>query len=119
MPETDFVAGRTLRTIVYSEIANFGSELTEDGHYRTQLATRLEILTADGRSVWDREEPEIVDLCRRRRNDFFIAQRVTLPPTLPADDYVLKVLVEDRLTGKVDEVAHRFAIRSALSAARG
>jgi len=119
MRETDFVAGRTLRTIVYSEVGNFGSELTEDGHYRTELSTRLEILTADGQSVWAREEPEIVDLCRRRRNDFFIAQRVTLPPTLPADDYVLKVLIEDRLSGKVDEVAHPFAIRSALSAVSG
>lgn len=119
MSDADFTAGRTLRTIVYSEVRNFQSELTEDGHYRTELATRLEVLTADGRSLWMREEPQIVDLCRQRRHDFFIAQRITLPPTLPADAYVLKVLVEDKLSGKIDERAHPFTMRTTLSIAQG
>ncbi len=119
LDDADFTAGRTLRAIVYSEIRNFQSKLTEDGHYRTELATRLEVLTANGQSVWLREEPEIVDLCRERRNDFFIAQRITLPPTLPADAYVLKVLVEDKLSGKMDEEAYPFTVRSTVSVANG
>ena len=83
MAPESFVAGRGIRTIAYTEIRDFRSERNEDGQYLTRLATRLEVLTADGRSVWGHEESDIVDLCRRRRTDFFIAQRVALPPTLP------------------------------------
>lgn len=117
--EADLVAGRVGRAIVYSEIRNFASERTEEGRYRTRIATRIEAFTVDGESVWQHEEPEIVDLCRRRRNDFFIAQRVTLPPTLPAGDYVLKVRVEDLLAGRADEGSCRFTVQSALSLANG
>ncbi len=106
------VAGRSQQTIVYSEVRNLRSELTEAGHHRTALGTRLELLTADGDSVWQQEEPEIVDVCRRRRHDFFIAQRVTFPSTLAAGDYVLKVLVEDKLSGKANEATHRISIGS-------
>ena len=119
MGAMDFPAGRTLQTIVYSEVANFRSEETEDGQHRTRLATRLELLTTEGESVWRHEEPEIVDVCRRRRNDFFIAQRVTLPSTLTAGNYVLKVLVEDRLSGKADEATYPLTIGGAVSSARG
>jgi hypothetical protein len=110
MSDEDFVAGRSNPTIVYSEIRNLRSEPVEGSQYRTLLGTRIEILTADGDSVWQHVEPEIVDLCRRRRNDFFIAQRIVLPSTLPPGEFVLKVLVEDRLSGKADEATHRFTV---------
>ena len=119
MADTDFIAGRATQAIVYTEIHNFRSQETDDGQFRTRLATRLEVLTAEGESVWEHEEPEIDDVCRRRRTDFFIAQRVTLPPTLPAGKYVLKVLVEDKLSGRADEATHPFTIRSALLTAGG
>ncbi len=119
MAAGDFVAGRTIQTIVYSEIRNFQSDRTDDGKFRTRLATRLEVLTADGQSVWQHEEPEIADFCRRRRTDFFIAQRIALPPTLPAGDYVLKVMVEDKRSGRVSETSTPFVISSAISLAKG
>ena len=119
MESTDFAAGQTIHTIVYCEIRNFTSELTEEGVYRTLLGTRLEAWTADGRSVWEHEEPEIEDLCRRRRTDFFLAQRIALPPTLPPGDYILKVLVEDHLGGKAHEASHPFSIVTGTSIARG
>jgi hypothetical protein len=114
-----FVAGRTTQTIVYSEIRNFRSERTLEDRYRTQLGTRIEVLTAEGRTVWQHEEPEIADVCRRRRTDFFIAQRITLPPTLPAGDYVLKVFVEDKLSGRASEASHPLTLQSAMSVAGG
>lgn len=119
MGPDSFVAGRGIRAIAYTEIKNFRSERNEDGQYQTRLATRLEVLTADGRSVWGHEESDIVDLCRRRRTDFFIAQRVSLPPTLPAGEYVLKVLVEDRLSGRASEASHTFEVNSPVSIATG
>ena len=119
MDEADLVAGSAVQTIVYCEIRNLQSQATGDGLYETRLGTRLELLTAEGRSMWQSEEPEIVDRCRRRRMDFFIAQRVTLPPTLPAGDYVLKVLVEDKLSGRANEATYPLAISSPLSIAKG
>jgi len=119
MESDEFVAGRTLRTIVYSEIENLSAEQTAEGDFRTLLATRLEVLTADGRSVWQHEEPEIEDVCRRRRADFFIAQRISLPPVLGEGDYVLKAFVEDKLSGKANESIYQFHVYSPTSIARG
>ncbi len=103
IPEEDFMVGRSLPAIIYIEVDNFTSERIDEDSYRTLLATRLELLTSAGESVWQREEPEIVDRCHRRRRDFFIAQRIALPATLAAGEYVLKVLVEDKLSGKANE----------------
>jgi hypothetical protein len=117
MKNEEFVSGRTTQTIVYCEIRNFRSDETEDHKFRTVLATRLEVLSAAGTSVWQREEPAIEDVCRRRRSDFFLAQRITLPATLPAGEYVLKVFVEDKLAGKADEATRPFTMMAANSVA--
>ncbi len=117
MSPVDIVAGRATQTIVYSEIDNLRARQREDGQYETRLATRVEVLTTDGTSVWEQEEPEIIDRCRRRRRDFFLAQRVTFPATLPAGSYALKVMVEDLETGRTDEAIEPFVISSALSLA--
>ncbi len=112
MPRDSFVTGQRVQTIVYSEIDNLSSDVGVDGMYRTVLGTHLEVLTEDGKTVWQDEQPEIVDRCRRQRRDFFVAQRVTLPATLPAGDYILKVFVEDKLSGRATEVAHKFEMFS-------
>jgi|GEM_PF-1676096 len=112
MGADEFVVGRPVSTIVYSEIRNLSSEKAPDGSHRTVFASRMELLTAAGQSVWQHEEPEIVDRCRHRRNDFFVAQRVTLPATLAAGDYVLKVFIEDKLSGKASEATREFSTSS-------
>lgn len=118
MSPADLIAGRTTQTIVYSEIENFRSDSIGNGQYETRLGSRLELLTAEGRSVWQKEEPEIVDRCRRRRRDFFIAQRVTFPASLAAGHYVLKVMVEDKLSGRANEAIHPFEIIGPTSIAQ-
>lgn len=119
MAPDDLVAGRSTPSIVYCEIRNLSAERTAEGDYRTRLATRLELLTAAGESIWRHEEPEIVDTCRRRRTDFFIAQRITLPATLAAGEHVLKVTVEDLQSGRVNEALHRFTVAATGAVARG
>lgn len=110
MPAAEFAAGRATPTIVYSEIRNLRSDKGSDGLYRSVLATRMELFTADGQSVWKHEEPEITDLCRNRRSDFFVAQRVTLPATLKEGPHVLKVLVDDKQSGRAAEQSFRFNV---------
>jgi len=117
MGPTDIVAGRPSQVIVYCELDNLHAKELDDGRFETNLATRVEVLTSDGRSVWTHEEPQIIDQCRRRRRDFFLAQRLTLPATLPAGEYVLKVMVEDSLSGRTNEAIEPFVISSALSLA--
>jgi hypothetical protein len=116
-PET-LVAGRVLQTIVYIELAHFHSERVDDSTFRTRVRTELELFTPDGRSVWRHEEPEIVDECRRRRSDFFIAQRVSFPPTLSAGDYIMKVRVEDQTSSRLAEGSLPVTLTTALSAGR-
>lgn len=117
LAKSDILAGGPLPMIVYTEIENLVPETADDGYSITRLATRLEVLTADGQSVWAHQEPEIVDRCRQPRRDFFVAQRVTLPPTLSAGDYVLKVWVEDKTSGRAGETTHPFWIESPMSVA--
>jgi len=112
------ISGRDIQAIVYSEIENLHGEPTSTGQFETRLTTRLELFDASGASVWLKEEPEIVDLCRRRRRDFFIAQRVTFPPTLPAGEYTLKVGIEDLHAGRAAERTYPLTIQSPVSVAR-
>ncbi len=118
MAHESFVAGRSIPTILYSELSDLRAEKVEDGLFETRLASRVELFTADGRSVWARDEPQIVDRCRHRRRDFFLAQRLTIPATLPAGDYVLKLFVEDQIAGKAAETAKGLSILSPVSVAR-
>lgn len=117
MTEEDFLAGRSIQTIVYSELSNLSYEKSGDGLHETRLSTRLEVFNAAGDSVWQRDEPEVTDRCRRPRNDFFLAQRITLPPTLPAGEYTLKVSVEDRIAARADETKLNFSINAPVSVA--
>ena len=75
--------------------------------------------SASGQSVWRHEEPEIVDVCRQQREDFFLAQMVTLPGTLGPGEYVLKVTVQDALSGKSNQAMLRFTLNSTSLAAAG
>ena len=118
MASEEFMAGRSIQTIVYSEIKNLRAQKKPEGGFETRISTRIEVLTAAGDSMWQREESEIVDLCRSERTDFFVAQRVTLPPTLPAGEYVLKFLVEDKLSGKIGEASRPFSVFSPVSLAK-
>lgn len=119
MEPDSLIAGREIQTIVYSEVENLQAVRTEDARFETRLATRLELFSTDGTSVWLKEEPEIVDVCRRRRHDFFIAQRITVPPTIPAGEYILKVGIEDRNAGRAAEYTMPLTIQAPLSVARG
>lgn len=104
VPEGFFVAGSVNRAYVYCELRNFASEWAEGG-FKARVAHRLELLTSTGETLWsDPEMLEVVDVCRSRRTDFFFNRLWTLPSSIPAGDYVLNVIVEDRLKGQRTEV---------------
>jgi len=96
--------------IVYFEVENFTWEQAKDGRFRSVIGDRFEVMDAGGDVLWHREEPSIEDLSRTRREDFFVAQRITLPPSFKEGDYVLKVTVEDKLAGKATQAIHHFHV---------
>ncbi|MCP4593940.1 MAG: hypothetical protein GY842_24675 [bacterium] len=110
MPPDQFVPHQANRTVVYTEVKNFVSMKVSDGQYETLLAGRLELLTPEGQVVWQHEEDSIKEVSRQRREDFFLAQLVTFPPSLAAGDYVLKVMIQDLQGGKANEAHLEFAI---------
>jgi len=101
---------RANRAIVYCEIKNFFSERMPDNTYRVTLSSRLELLTPDGKSLWTHDEPDIEDVSKQRREDFFLAQLVTFPATLAPGEYVLKVTIEDRAAVKASQAVHAFEL---------
>lgn len=105
LPDEPFPAGQPAAMVVYCQIRNFTTEKTADGQYRTVLSLRLELLDKDGHKQWDSVDPEIEDLCRMPRTDFFIARVVRLPATLPPGEYRLRVEVTDRVSGEFDSTA--------------
>lgn len=105
-----FKAGQPIQAYVYTEVANYHSEPTEDGRLRTLLAEKIEVFSHDGKSVWQRAESNIEDRVRTPRHDFFIPFPIRLPATLPAGEYVLKATIEDRIGGTTDQQRLTFSI---------
>ncbi len=112
LPESTFRENTTNDAIVYFELKRFSSERTADDRFRTVIRETFEVLTPQGEVKWSHDEPSIEDHCKTRREDFFVAQRITLPATLPAGRYVFKVTVEDQLAQKRTQATHEFQIES-------
>ncbi len=107
MPSSRFPAGRDNDLIVYCEAANFTSVRGNDSLWRTRLQQQMVLYTDTGQSVWP-DKPNsatFVDESRNRRHDFFISRRITLPPTLAAGNYVLKITLTDEESNRVTEAS--------------
>lgn len=104
--EHRFVAGRDRDVIIYCEVANFMSQLTEQQQWETRLTEEVVLYTdTDGLPIL-RDKPTVVpDLSRNRRHDFFIVRRLRLPANIPVGRYWLKVTVVDQLASRVAEAS--------------
>ena len=100
-----FSAGKEAPLVIYCEVDHFRSAPASDGRWETKL-TYEAVLYSDAENavaVINKKPTEIVDRCRNRRRDFFLADRMTLPANLPVGKYVLKVTVVDQLANLVAE----------------
>lgn len=93
-----FKAGESVT--LYTEIENFRSESTEKG-YHTSLATSYEVLDQSGNRVEGGEFANVDDYCARKRSDFYIEYTIELPDRIYASKYELRLLIRDRLSGKI------------------
>lgn len=94
---------------LYTEIDNFRSESTKKG-YHTSLATSYEVLDQSGNRVEGGEFATVDDYCARKRNDFYIEYTIELPNRIYASKYQLRLLIRDRLSGKIGKSTVDFEI---------
>jgi phenylpropionate dioxygenase-like ring-hydroxylating dioxygenase large terminal subunit len=105
--KASFPAGKETPTIVYCEVENFQSRQADPGRWETKLSYEAALYNNQGAdrsvAVWSKKPTNVVDECRNRRRDFFLADRFAVPANLPVGQYVLKVTVIDQLANHVAE----------------
>jgi hypothetical protein len=114
LADTHYKSGQENPVIVYTEISNFTSELNESHQWETKLTQQAILYTETGIPVWP-EKPtaqSVVDQCRNRRHDFFVANVVRLPATLQPGRYLLKVTITDQLADRVAEATTPLEIQA-------
>jgi len=103
MPQRRFAAGTAHPILLYTELLGFTSARVT-GRWRTEVASRATLLArSDGSVAWSRDWLPLRDESDRPRDDFFLAERIDLPATLPPGSYVLKSAVRDEATGRIAE----------------
>lgn len=110
-PSSDFNAGQPL--LLYSEIENYKSELTDDGQYRSEFTAMIEFIR-DGETEPINSRtirlPEIEDLCSAERTDYFQSYELTIPSLSPGR-YTLRLRVRDQLSLQTATSDLQFDIR--------
>ena len=96
----EFSAGQAV--LVYAEIDNFRTQAAADGHYRTSLNASIEIFadSSEKEAVQAVNFEAVEDLCRNPRQDYFHSYEFTIPRELIPGPHVLRLTIEDQLSGK-------------------
>jgi hypothetical protein len=95
-----FEQGRRHTIIIYCEVANFGSKKGDDGWYTTRLTQQESLITEDKLLVWRPNPEDVEDRSLNQRHDFYLVKKLTIPETLAAGKYTLRMDVTDTTTGK-------------------
>ena len=75
--------------IVYCELAGL-RYAAEGAVFPARIRSRIEVAAEGGREpVWKHDLGTSSDVCRRRRRDFYVNYRVTVPEALPPGTYEL------------------------------
>ena len=99
-----FIAGRKENdAILYCEVANFSSQLNDRKLWETKLKQEATLYSETGLSVWTDKTDTVTDQSRNRLHDFFIADKVRLPSSLPVGRYLMKMTVTDLNASRVAE----------------
>jgi hypothetical protein len=102
-----FAAGREHEVIVYCELQNFASHLNSQQAWETKLSYEGGLYSEDGggMQIDIRKASEVLDQCRSRRSDFFLADKIKLPAQLPIGRYLYKVTVIDEHANRIAEAS--------------
>jgi len=110
LPAAALRAGQPV--LIYCELTGLRYQ-ARDTSYVSRLSSRVELISArDGAKVWEQSLGEAEDQCRSRRRDNYVNYRITLPQTLPAGDYRLRLTQTDMVAN------HSASSELALTVAR-
>jgi hypothetical protein len=98
-----FAAMKAHPIIVYCEVENFASQLTEKKMWETKLSQEVVLYTETGLPVWKDKTQNIPDLARNRRHDFFVVKKTSFPNNITIGRYLLKVTIVDEQASRVAE----------------
>jgi hypothetical protein len=98
LPASALRAGQSF--LLYCELTGLRYE-DKDTSYLSRLSSRIELVWArDGTKQWEQSLGETEDRCRSRRRDNYVNYRITLPLTLPAGDYRLRLTQTDLVANR-------------------
>ncbi len=114
-----FPSGEPHPVVLYCELANFASQLNSADLWETKLRYEVMLYTDSDRSlqVWQQPASPLIDQCRSRRRDFFIAQIVELPKDLMIGAYLLKVSIVDLNANRIAEATTPLQVVAKAAAA--
>jgi hypothetical protein len=93
LPASALKAGQPI--LIYCELTGLRYQARETG-YVSRLSSQVELVSVkDGTKVWEQSLGEAEDQCRSRRRDNYVNYRITLPPTITAGDYRLRLTQTD------------------------
>ncbi len=108
-PSADFSTGQPV--LVYAEVENFRSQLTERGTYHTEFSAVLEILRED-QLVESIPIDVIADEAGTRRTDFFLSfDDLTIPAHLNPGQYSVRLKLRDQLSRQQTDAKLPFNVR--------
>jgi hypothetical protein len=102
-PPRFIAGGKNNDAILYCEVANFSSQLNDQKLWETKLKQEAVLYSESGLSVWSDKTDTVVDHSRNRLHDFFIADKIRLPASLPVGRYLMKMTVTDLHANRVAE----------------
>lgn len=107
-PSHDFQAKQEV--LLYVEVDNFSSK-DVGGQFETVLQSSYEIYDQGGRRIDARHFPEVKDLCRVRRRDFYVPYRIYMPDDISPGTYRLELTVRDPSADKFGQSSIEFRIK--------
>lgn len=99
--------------LLYCEIRNFHSEPTDAGDYRTSIKSTVELLRGgtEGKLIDRSIHPVTEDRCRSLRTDYYHSYRIDLPMHLSPGLHILKLTLQDQISGKMTTQTIGFTIK--------
>ncbi len=107
----EFTPGQ--QVLLYAEVADFKSEPTPDGQFRTLMKSTLEVLEGGptGRLVESLPLTPSEDRCRSQRRDYYNSYDFAIPQSCKAGPHTLRLRVEDQLGKKTAITTLNFTVQ--------
>jgi hypothetical protein len=83
------------RVLLYCEMAGLRYLATSAG-FASRLSSRVELRANNNQTIlWEQRLPIAEDECRRVRRDYYVTYGITIPPSLSAGTYRLRIVQTD------------------------